>query len=299
VTTTQDDPTALLADRDGTTTEIGFSGPDGGRVLVVTHRPVGPARAAVVIASSIQSEFLKNNRREILISRRLAALGFGVKRFQFRGAGPSDDTAIGLPSMTEDLEMVLAEARTTFGVEEVGIVGTRLSALAAGIVAAGIEGAPLALIEPVVAGKRFFKEMIRTLLMRNVAAQSGAEINSADLVAGWERDGMLDVLGFGLDWSLYQTLDAVTLPAELGSGVRPVLLVQMGRGEALRADLAKLAEAWRAQGHEVAELLIPHEEAWWFHQDADVLTTDAVDTLNQGVVDGVVDWFSQVWGLGR
>ena len=71
------------------TTEVRYLGPEGARIITVTHRPAGPVRGAVVIASPIQSEYLKNNRREVLIGRELAERGIAVRRFHYRGMGLS------------------------------------------------------------------------------------------------------------------------------------------------------------------------------------------------------------------
>jgi hypothetical protein len=278
----------------GELTEIRFMGEPGDRLLIMTHRPATVLRGAVVVASPVYSESLKNNRREVLLARRLASSGIGVCRFQYRGTGSSDDAPLARQTMAEDLCAVIDHARDSFGVGRVGVVATRLSALVLADILDDTGVGPIALIEPVLSGRRFFKELLRIILMRDLARGHGGA-GTAELVDSWRRQGWIDVLGFSLDWQFHESFAPAQFPERLGSP-RPVAVVQMSRTRELRTDLARAVEAWRAADHTVDTFVVPREEAWWFHEDVDVLTVEAAAVMNGAVVDWLVGWFDEVVG---
>ena len=60
------------------TTEAGFLETPRGRLFYVHDRPHRATSFSVLVASPILSEALKNNRREVLLSRSLASRGVPV-----------------------------------------------------------------------------------------------------------------------------------------------------------------------------------------------------------------------------
>ena len=63
---------------------------NGERVFVVHHRPERPAKRAVVMCSPLGEEKLWSHRVFVSLAHDLAAAGFAVLRFDFRGEGDSD-----------------------------------------------------------------------------------------------------------------------------------------------------------------------------------------------------------------
>lgn len=291
---------ARLDGQDGTATEATFFGPDDARRFGVTHIPATPTGAGVVICSPLGAELLRNNRREVTVSRRLAAAGVAVQRFHYLGAGSSDGERADLTvaSMTEDAELAVAHLQERCGVEQVGFLGTRLGAMPAAAGAAAHDG-PLALWEPVPSGQRYFRELLRALLMVEMgkAGEGAPTRTTKDLAAQLEETGTLDVAGFSIDLALYQDAAGREL-ADLCTGTgRDALIIQMARSDKLKAPLQKVAEKWEADGHRVTQELVHHEEAWWFH--INLFRSEEERDYAKQMFDSTVRFFGDSLGGGR
>lgn len=272
-----------------TTTEAGFFGAEE-RLFGVAQLPAGEPRGAVLVCSPIQSELFKNNRREVVLSRRLAENGIAVLRFHYRGAGNSDGAPadLTLASMTEDTVTALAHLVGRAGTDEVGLVGTRLGAMAAA--AAAPPGAPLALWEPALDGRRYFRDLLRSLLIVGLKRSEEASETRESLLARFEREGTLDIMGFSVGWRLHE--DTVGRRLEAGPTPRSILLVQLARAPQLRAEYASAVQGWEQAGHRVTVEPVAYEEAWWFHEDVDVLTPEAFEGANRHIVERTADWLT-------
>lgn len=259
---------AVLRDEDGSMTEAGYIGPDDRSRFGVTHLPAEPNGAGVVICSPLGAELLRNNRREVVLSRKLAAAGFAVQRFHYYGAGHSDGLRreITVGTMIEDARLAAEYLAERTGVGRIGFLGTRLGAMPAAAVSSDHD-APLALWEPSPSGTRYFRDLLRALLMVEIgkAGKGAPTPTTKDFVAELEETGTLDVAGFSIDLPLYRDAADREL-ADLFTGTpRAALLVQMGSPTKLKGPFQKLVEKWQADGHRVDVEFVDHEEAWWFH----------------------------------
>ncbi len=233
----------------------------GGELFCAFHRPVGLPRATVIICGALYAERMKLNRTEVLTARTLAAAGHLVGRFHYRGTGQSAGLgqASTLATMLED-----ARTETAFLHRErtpLLFVGGRWGALVAGLAAAEWTGAALALWEPVIEANRFFQEMFRPRQLTALAAGGGSH-GAQDVAREMRREGHIDTLGDAIDRPLYESAQGVSLMGVPAAGPRPVLLIQIGRGDALRPEAAALRDAFTAAGSSVSTTLITGEEAW-------------------------------------
>ena len=72
-------------------TENAYFLPLGGeRLFAFLHLPGGPARGGIVLCAPLAEEKLWSHRVFVSFARELAARGFAVLRFDFRGEGDSD-----------------------------------------------------------------------------------------------------------------------------------------------------------------------------------------------------------------
>ncbi|MDP8959415.1 MAG: alpha/beta hydrolase, partial [Actinomycetota bacterium] len=126
--------------------EAWWFGPDGQRLFGFLHLPEGRPRAGIVVCSPLHAEFLRNYRREVLVARALAARGFAVQRFHYRGTGSSDGQAseATYETMRQDALLAAGHVLERSGATRLGFLGTRWGALVAAAGAAGFPGAPLA-----------------------------------------------------------------------------------------------------------------------------------------------------------
>ena len=227
-------------------------------MFTVTHIPDAGAHTGVVVCCSILVEHLTNYRHEVLLARSLAAKGIAVQRFHYRGTGHSQRRRRGDVAGDD----VVEDTRAAVGfLRERAPVPTGSSSWArAGArwlrrwprrgrrrVALGVLGARPS------NGARYFRELIRGRLVR--------ELKDASLVAGsadaWkselEEKGWVDILGYPLRKPMYESGRGQRLDALLAGRVGPVLLVQFGRQNAPRPDYVRLPDQQAARG-----------AAWWW-----------------------------------
>ncbi len=282
---------AVLRHGDGTTTEIGYHGD----LFGVTHLPAEPTGTGVIVASPLKSELLMNNAREVALGRLLARRGVAVHRFHYRGTGNSFG-----PVGSLTLGQMIADTRTAAdrliertGVARLTFLGTRLAGHAAAVAAADHAGAAVALWEPAVSGKRYFRDLFRSVMIARMARAeaTGSEPGPSPQEI-LEAEGSLDIMGFAVEKSLYDDAAGADLTVCTWPDRRRLLLVQMSRTDDLRREYAKLTASWEEAGHEVTAVVHPYEEAWWFHQDVDVLRPEEGEALNRRLVETTARWIT-------
>lgn len=275
--------------------ECEFVGPRGQRMFVSRSAPLGPAVAGVVICSPIHAEFPKNYRREVLLSRTLAARGFAVQRFHYRGAGHSDgdSSQLSLQTMVEDARAATQQFIESTGLSEVAFLGTRLGGLVAAAVAAGFDAAPLALWEPVLEPSTYFREVLRARLMSELRQGTGDGNSVQSLLDQLRTTGLVDVLGYPVERELYDSLVGRELEGGIGTHPRPILLLQFSLAKELRTEYLSLAQRLRAREFPVREAVVGSDEGWWFIQDA----WQADTATSQGTpVEITADWLVECRG---
>jgi alpha-beta hydrolase superfamily lysophospholipase len=186
----------------------------------------------VVLCKSFGYEALCGHRSVRVFAERIAALGLPALRFDYRGTGDAadiDPQSDQIELWTEDIVTAVEELRQRTAVEEVYLLGFRLGALLAWRAAARCRVDGLALLAPVVSGRRY----LRDLRTARLAALSGAA--EADRVPA--TDGALEASGYRLTAASIMTLSALDL-ASLPGSVPRVLLID-------RSDLPA-ATAWSA-----------------------------------------------------
>lgn len=249
--------------RTGVWEEFSFFSAGGADLFSVTHAPARGGTAGVVICPPIVVELLTNYRHEVLLARSLAASGIAVQRFHYRGAGHSsgDEAGATLETMIDDAVTAARHLVSRTGVRDLTFVGSRWGALVAAGAARESPMSPLALWEPAVDAARYFRELFRSRLVREMKdarfAGQGVDTVTKELVdRGW-----VDILGYKVHRALYDSARGITLPSMLARSTGPVLLVQFGSGAA-RPDYARLRDSGGERRIELQ--FIPEEAAWLF-----------------------------------
>ena len=283
--------TVELKDDDGSITEPGFFDTDTGSLFGVTHVPSTPTGFGVVVASPINNDYLKNNRREVLLSRRLAERGIAVQRFHYAGTGNSDGHApdLTIGSMIADTEQAAVRLRERAGAERLLFMGSRMGALAAAG-AASSHDAPLALWEPITEGRKYFRELFRTMMIVGMNASDGDGASMSDIKEAFERDKTMDVAGFSVGWALHEDASTRKLGEVYGDGNAPVFLAQFREKAELKPEYAKLAAAWEEGGRKVTTHHVPFEEAW--HLFVFGFRAEEERQHSQDLLDTTVDWIA-------
>lgn len=236
----------------------------GNQLFGVLHAPLGVrSRLAFLLCHPFAEEKLWSHRVFVSLARTLALRGHCVLRFDFAAAGDSS----GLSASTDmntyagDVESALRELlRRCPDVEQTGIIGLRLGATVAALVAEGSEChgtqqrgrmGPLILLEPIVNGDAYLQELLRINLATQLAVQGSIKLDRDALLERLRTGASVNVDGYELGTSMFETLSHKPL---LLDGPRhyaePVLVVQIASSQqtAIRPELQTLAASY-PQGH--------------------------------------------------
>ncbi len=246
---------------DGVREEVAFFG-GAQRLFGVTYAPDQPT-AGVVICSPIHAELLRNYRREVVLARSLARLGYAVQRFQYRGAGNSDgdpaDTTY--ESLCEDAGAAADRLVEMTGASQLVFAGTRLGAVVAASAGRMAGARALAMWEPVLNGDRYFREIFRGRLVSGLKTSEDGDRKPQEEL---DATGSVDVLGYSVDRPLHDSIRARRLLDEAAAAPPHALLVQIGGSRSLRSEFASLVDRWRGAGVSVQTHQMEGSEPWWF-----------------------------------
>ena len=278
---------AALEMADGTSAEAAFFDGPGQTLFGVAHVPKKSNGCGVVICSPIYNDYLKNNRREVLLARRLATSGFTVQRFQYAGTGNSEGAIadMTLDSMIADTEAATELLRRRDGVDQLAFMGTRMGAISAASWAAATD-APLAMWEPT-EGVRYFRELFRTMAIIEMNSDGGGA-NLADLKAGFEANRSMDAAGYEVGWAFYESSERSLLEV-VGRGNAPLLIAQFREKAELKAEYQKLVSAWEADGRSVHQHHVLVEEAWMLFVYG--FRAEEEREHSRGLIDATTSWF--------
>lgn len=219
------------------------------------------SKLAFLMSHPFGEEKLWSHRVFVSFARALAARGHVVLRFDYTGAGDSTgeiaDTS--LATHVADASAALSVLLARPEVERVGLIGLRLGATFAALVAeqAGTNeqhsclwGAPLVLWDPVMDGQAHFEDLLRSNLSTQLAVY-GKVVETREMLRGTILAGnRVNVDGYEIARPLFESCSrANLLSTESKLYAAPTLVVQIAASETTkpRRDLQSLAEAY-AQG---------------------------------------------------
>jgi pimeloyl-ACP methyl ester carboxylesterase len=272
----------------GTSEQAEFFGSGGQRVFGCLHLPSHRPLGAVLICSPLHMEFEKNYRREVLLSRALAAHGVAVQRFHYRGAGNSDGEtgSATLASMRDDAVAAGTRLLDRSGISDLVLLGTRWGGLVAAASAGRFDAAPLVLWEPVTDPPRYFRELFRARLMRDLKDRASREPSGEALRDELRRTGVIDIMGHSIRRELLDESSDARLDTVLPKDPRSVLLIEISRGVELRKEYAALAGRLSRRGFDVQTRKIEEEGMWWFVGGR----PDVEETRTADVIPWTRDW---------
>ncbi len=197
------------------------------------HRPPGvvPARWGVVICKPFGFEALCGHRSMRAFAGMASGLGMPVLRFDYLGTGDSEEidaSADQIESWTRDIVNAVAELRRRTGVAKVCLLGFRLGALLSVLAAPQCQVDALALIAPVLSGRKYLGEA-RTAQLAAAAAEaalSGAAMPRPE--ASPPQSGAMEVNGFPLSAASVARLAALEIDGLDSPAVAEALLIDRG-----------------------------------------------------------------------
>ena len=154
-----------------------------------------------------------------------ATRGVTVLRFDYAGTGDSsgaDSTADQIAEWCGDIDAAIETLRRSCGVQRVGLLGVRMGALLASLVAVENDHVDaLIAVAPVVSGRRYLREL-RAFEAANTSVETGLSTGIRDVAGDMpaaSKDGTLEVAGFSLSAASVERLARTNLPGVAGRRV--------------------------------------------------------------------------------
>ena len=257
---------------------------NGERIFAGIHLPARPASRAVVMCHPLGEEKLWAHRVFVSFARDLAAAGFAVLRFDFRGEGDSDrlfEEADFETRVQDACLAVDAVCGLNSNVTEVSLLGLRLGASVATVAATRRDHvSQLVLWDPVVDGAAYMQSVLRMNLMFQMGLHHKVIEDREALVARLAKGGTVNIEGYELAEPLFRQVSEFRMADVLPRFSGETLVVQVSPGEVpAKRELIALGE-----GNYRTRLEIVQEETFWkeirtFYQRAHALTRVTLEAL--------------------
>jgi len=271
----------------------------GSTVAVLTTPREGSSSIGWVICHSLGLEQQHLVGFDAALGRDLAAAGMPAIRFHGQGYGDSElgEEHVSLRSHVVDASDASRVLVREAGVTAVGLVGSRFGAATALLTADEIGASAVALVDPVVRGRKFIDSLIRSGLAVSLDGTLGG--HPPDPMKALERDGSIEVQGFLLRQDLFRDVAAMDLTRGVHAFRGKALVVQVSRGSEARGDIKRLVECLLNLGADVTLDVHVDPEALKFGQPryrflAIARKSDSIGDLADRLVARVVRWSGTV-----
>jgi exosortase A-associated hydrolase 2 len=228
----------------------------------VLHKPeTSASRPSFVLCHPFGEEKLWTHRVFVTYARRLAAAGHTVLRFDYMGNGDSEGnfSESSLETARADVHCAIEQVRSASDVRAVSLLGLRLGATIASLVADETEDIRhLVLWAPIVDGDRYMQELLRINVTTQMATFKEIRQERPALVEVMRRGSTVNVDGYELSHPLYAQVAAVKLAAQPHVYAGPCLIAQVDRQERPSPELQQLAASYGR-----ATLTFAQEEPFW------------------------------------
>jgi pimeloyl-ACP methyl ester carboxylesterase len=260
------------------------------------RRPLG-----WVICHSFGAEQVDLHMTDVALARSLAAAGYPTLRFHCQGYGDSDDVETPPRPSTHvrDTLDVVGRMPALAGVERVGLAGARFGATVAAMVADRTDCSELVLIQPVVNGRKYATELLRSRVIVEMLGDSPGTATTVEALRNeLEGRGMVNVKGWRLFREVHEELATVDLLGEFGRFSGRALVVQVSRGETPQSALARLVRKLESLNAAVEFDVLTHASAPNFGYEhfrpvAKDLLGDILEGVNQGLAERTLAWLER------
>jgi len=138
------------------------------------------ADVGVLFCHAFSEERQKSYRSTFLFAQTLAYAGIPSFRFDYKGTGDSQGnlSETTIDSMVEDTVGAYEEAKQRLGVDKLVVLGIRLGAVIAVKASPRLRGLEkIILWNPIIEGKRYYRDLTRTEAIINLARKKSADVN--------------------------------------------------------------------------------------------------------------------------
>ena len=252
----------------------------GGRDLYGTYHPptTQSARGGVLVLGPFGEERKCAYRLLVRLARACAACGFGVFRFDYSGTGEGlgAHKDASLDQWLDDAHGALEQARTALPCPPWYAVAARLGGNIATRLAARGGVAGVALVEPILSGKDYMRDLQRRKQIKEMMGGGKARTSEEQIEAAWESGNCVDFDGFEIGAGLADSLREIDLAADL-TALAPscsVQLLKVGAGKQFPPAWGAAKTA--AEQSEGGETGIVRDKPFW--GQIEYFESDAVQT---------------------
>lgn len=235
-----------------------------GQLFGVIHEPENSVRPfAWILCHAFAEEKLWAHRVMVNTARELAAVGFPVLRFDYRGYGDSDgrfeDSAV--DGQLQDINDAIVELHKRHpSIKEVGLIGLRYGATLAALAATRQSQVKrLVLWDPVLDMASYLQDVLRANLTTQMVMHGKIVTNRDELTAQIMAGDLINIDGYDLSKHFFEPASKINLLENPLDYDGDCLVVQIGRAnQPLKKDLQKLVD-----GLPSAKLQKVVEEPFW------------------------------------
>lgn len=280
-----------------------------GRALALLSSPLAePRSVGWVIAPSIGPEHGNLRRLETLVARSLAEAGFPTLRIRpdlhpdippGRGAIGEIDLSTRIEEVDEAVDVIAGET----GVRAVGLAGMLFGGTVAALAAERLAAPGLALVEPVIRGKRYVRETVRRQAVAELIASTEEDEPRGELeeegparrpLEELAAAGETSIRGLRLTQEQFDRISEIDLARDVSVYRGSSLLIGISPSDSPSPGTAKLHAQLEALGGRVAfELLqdpLPAPFGEYYYRNAGAIRIDTRLELDQRIAGAVAAW---------
>lgn len=260
-----------------------YFGPPDKRLfgLYYVPKPQQERDYGVIICNPWGQEYIRAHRALSQLGLRLSRSGFPVLHFDFYGSGDSagEDEEGSFDQWHADLRLAIQELKRRARVEEVFIVGLRLGASIAALVAGGrADVAGLVLWDPAVLGSDYLQDLLAWHQEKQLQFFHQAEAATA----------ASELLGFGLHASLIDNLKAMNLLAARRKPAGRVLIIESAAfATDAQSPAAQLNQCYLDLGADADYRVIESFQLWTEDPDKGLVPQPILEAAISWLTEGV------------
>jgi dienelactone hydrolase len=221
----------------------------GQRLFGWLHRPPAGviANVGLVVCKPFGYEAICSYRSMRAFAEAAAALGVPTLRFDYLGTGDAaeiDPRADQLQVWSRDVVAAVAELQRQTGVERVCLLGFRFGALLATLAASQCKAVTaLALVSPIISGRRYLRELRTTRLAASLGSDPSESPGGGVKDGAAVSDDSMEVSGFFYSAATLAALTEVDLKTRGAPPVAEILVIDGSSFPVARAWATQLTEA--------------------------------------------------------
>jgi uncharacterized protein len=251
-----------------------------------------PYKMGFIFCNSFAEEGIISHRVLVNLARKLSNEGYACLRFNYMGEGDSDNSfeESDIATRLSDISCVVEYLRNEIKIEKIGLLGVRLGATFAAMSCRKISDIDrLVLISPIVNGKKYADQLLRSNLSFQMAAYGKIRQDRKTLVQNLISGNHVNVDGYLLTKKIYQQLEEINLVTTGPASHPEVLILEILRrkNRAIPNEINSLYEMYKENSCN-SKLMSIEEAFFWkdgrfYHSSAKNVENEITEWLHHAV----------------